>query len=323
MRFARNLLLCSILVLSVQRATGSAAQTPEEVIEIPSLTLSDNQFLQGDIKGRTAVTLTGRLQVPTGDARLPVVILLHGSGGPKGTGPWSWANFLDPLGVATLRIDSYTARGYTEIYTDQSRVGEFNPIYDVYRAVDVLAADPRLDSSRIAVMGFSRGGLVALYASLNRFHDLYGPKRGSIVAYLPFYPPCNFEIVGEMDVADAPIRAFHGAEDEWNPLPRCRDYIERLAAAGHDARITVYPGARHAFDHTNSPSYNIQSDAQTSRNCMRREENGRLINAATGNPFSWKDECVQLGPPVQYNDAATTQAQAMVKEFLTKLFRLN
>ena len=215
------------------------------------------------------------------------------------------------------------ARGYTEIYTDQSRVGEFNPIYDVYRAVDVLAADPRLDSSRIAVMGFSRGGLVALYASLNRFHDLYGPKRGSIAAYLPFYPPAILSLSGEMDVANAPIRAFHGAEDEWNPMPRCRDFVERLATAGYDAQITVYPGARHAFDHTNSPAYNIMSDAQTSRNCMRREENGRLTNTATGKPFSWKDECVQLGPPVQYNDAATSQAQAAVKEFLTKLFRLD
>ena len=323
MRFARNPLLLSILALSVLHAPGSTAQTPDEVIEIPSLTLSDDQFLQGDIAGGTAVTLTGKLQVPTRNARLPVVILLHGSGGPTGAGPWSWANFLDPLGVATLRIDSYTARGYTEIYTDQSRVGEFNPIYDVYRAVDVLAADPRLDSSRIAVMGFSRGGLVALYASLNRFHDLYGPKRGSIAAYLPFYPPCNFELVGEMDVANAPIRAFHGAEDEWNPMPRCRDFVERLAAAGYDAQITVYPGARHAFDHTNSPAYNIMSDAQTSRNCMRREENGRLINTATRKPFSWKDECAQLVPPVQYNDVATSQAQAAVKEFLTKLFRLD
>ena len=323
MRFARNILVCSILVLLVVYAPGSDAQTPDEVIEIPSLTLSDDQFLQGDIARGTVVTVTGKLQVPTIDARLPVVILLHGSGGPTSSGPWSWANFLEPLGVATLRIDSYTARGYSEIYTDQSRVGEFNPIYDVYRAVDVLVADPRLDANRIAIMGFSRGGLVALYASLNRFHDLYGPKRGDIAAYLPFYPPCNFELVGEMEVVDAPIRAFHGAKDEWNPLPRCRDYIERLAAAGHDAQITVYPDARHAFDHTNSPAYNEMSDAQTSRTCMRREENGRLMNVATGKPFSWRDECVQLGPPVQYNDAANSQAQAAVKEFLTKLFHLN
>jgi dienelactone hydrolase len=51
-----------------------------------------------------------------------------------------------------------------------------------------------------------------------------------------------------------------------------RIVVERLAAAGYDAQITVYPGARHAFDHPNSPAYNIMSDAQTSRDCMRREE---------------------------------------------------
>ncbi|WP_147274604.1 hypothetical protein [Phyllobacterium bourgognense] len=83
--------------------------------------------------------------------------------------------------MATLRIHSYTARGYSEIYTDQSRVGEFNPIYDVYRAVDLLAADLRLDADGIAIMGFSRVDCLP-YASLSRFHALYGPKRGGIAA---------------------------------------------------------------------------------------------------------------------------------------------
>ncbi|RWP11826.1 MAG: hypothetical protein EOR00_28015 [Mesorhizobium sp.] len=118
----------------------------------------------------------------------------------------------------------------------------------------------------------------------------------------------------------APIRVFHGEADVWNPVPHCRDYVERLKAAGHDATITIYPAAHHAFDHPGSPSYNIKEDAQTSTRCFRREEGGRLINADSGLPFSWKDACVEMGPAVQYNSAAADDAETRVKEFLTQAF---
>ena len=109
------------------------------------------------------------------------------------------------------------------------------------RALDVLADDTRIDQARIAVMGFSRGGIAALYSSMARFEELYGSDKATLAVHLPFYPPCNFKLEGELNVGVAPIRAFHGEADVWNPAPRCLDYVERLKAAGHDATITIYP----------------------------------------------------------------------------------
>jgi len=63
--------------------------------------------------------------------------------------------------------------------------------------------------------------------------------------------------------------------------------------------------------------------AQTTRHCQRREENGEIINIETGKPFSYNDACVELGPTVGYDKAATEAAQAAVKEFLEGVFRLN
>src|SRR6266404_5134309 len=51
-----------------------------EAIPIQTLTLSDEQFLKGDAYGKPA-TIAGVLRVAQGPGRLPVVILVAGSGG--------------------------------------------------------------------------------------------------------------------------------------------------------------------------------------------------------------------------------------------------
>lgn len=292
----------------------------DEELAIQSRTISDEDFLSSNAKAGDSVLLKGTLSGPEGNDKLPAVILLHGTDGPGSGAVWGWERYLNSAGVATLRLDSYTGRGLTQASTDQSTFGQFTQIYDTYRAADVLAEHPGIDEKRIAVMGFSRGGNAALYSALSRFQKSFGPSKARIVAHLPFYPACNFELVGDLDVTEAPIREFHGSDDDWTPAAPCRAYIARLAAAGHDATMTEYEGVLHAFDNARSPSRFTDSDAQTSRNCVRREQAGKLLNAATGRPFTYADGCVERGPSVQYNDAATTAAQAAVRAFLKEVF---
>lgn len=312
--FAWSVLACLVL--------AAPAEATEEQVAITSWTFSDQQFLAGAIDEAQPVVLAARLTLPDSmsDVPVPAIVLLHGSDGPRSAASWNWSKIFARAGYASLRVDSYTARGREDIYTDQGAVGEFANVVDAYAALSLLATDLRIDADRVAVMGFSRGGIGALYSAMRRFEEAYASPQLQFAAHIPFYPPCNFQLEGELDVGPEPIRAFHGNADVWNPLPVCEDYIARLAAAGHDAYITVYPGAHHSFDHPGSPSYNEVSDAQTSRACFRREMDGRLVNAATGDAFTWSDACVEMGPAVQMNPAAMAAAERDVLTFLKELF---
>jgi dienelactone hydrolase len=314
------------VLLSIWLAAGSshaASSKPPPDVEliIPTKTMTDVQFLRGRAEEGADATISAELRLPNWNEGLPLVILVHGSDGPTSGAVSAWRHILDRQGVATLRLDNFTGRGIKEVETDQERLGLFNAIYDVYRAVDLIAADSRIDPNRIVVMGFSRGGIVALYGSLKRFHDAYGPRRGHIAAYLPFYASCNLGLIGETDMVAAPVRAFHGAADDWVPAAPCEDLIDRAKASGHDATMTVFPGVRHAFDNPNAKPGFVVAGAKTARRCGRKEVGGVIVNTETGKPFSFADACVEIGPTVGYDKAATETAAKAVIELLGDLAR--
>ncbi|WP_245457416.1 hypothetical protein [Rhizobium leguminosarum] len=116
-------------------------------------------------------------------------------------------------------------------------------------------------------------------------------------------------------MADAPVREFHGAADDTTLAVACLDYITRLNAAGKDAVMTEYPGAHHGFDNPDARSVSVTQSAQSSRNCQRREEDGRILNVETGKPFIFNDACMQLRSTVGYDKAATEAAQASEEVF--------
>ena len=299
-----------------------AART--ELHPIPSLTLSDEQFLKGDAATGKPVFVTGHLRIAQGSGRLPVVVMIHGSGG-MGPNVELWTREFNEMGVSTFALDGFTGRGLTNVNTDQALLGRLNMILDVYRMLDVLAKHPRIDPSRIALMGFSRGGQAALFASLKRFHQAWNRSGIEFAAYIPFYPDCMTTYRGDTEVVERPIRIFHGVPDDYNPLATCKAYVERLRAAGRDVQLTEYPNAAHAFDNPlASATPAVAKNAQTVRNCRIREDDaGRLLNTATDRPFTYKDACVERDPHVGHDAAATHTARQSVRAFVRAVFNLN
>jgi dienelactone hydrolase len=291
-----------------------------EIHSFGTTTLTDQQFLTGGQES-TSTRIGGELRLPVGAARVPAVILLHGSAG-IGANVDRWANQLNDIGVAAFLVDSFTGRSILETVTNQSRLGSLTMIVDAYRALDLLTKHPSINASKIGVMGFSKGGFAALYAALKRFQRMYGSPDIEFAAYIPFYPACNTAYLQDEDVSDHPVRIFHGAADNYVPIEPCYEYVARLSRAGKDIQLTEYPGAHHAFDNPLYFPHRPLPDAIITARCPREERTpGEIINIASGQPFRWNDPCVKRGGTVGYDASATQQATRSVKSFLGERFR--
>src|SRR6476469_8317089 len=207
-----------------------------ELYAMPSLTISDQQFLTGDANGKQ-VTVAGEFRIAQGSGRLPVVVLMHGSSG-VGAGMDAWVRHFNAMGISTFVIDGFSGRGLTATGPNQALLGRLNLIVDIYHSLDILARHPRVDPERIVLMGFSRGGQATLYASLDRFNKLWNKSGLQFAGYIPFYPDCSTTYASDTEVASRPIRIFHGTPDDYNPVASCKAYLERLTATQRDVTIT-------------------------------------------------------------------------------------
>jgi dienelactone hydrolase len=230
------------------------------------------------------------------------------------------------MGVATFVFDSFTDRGIVNTNNDQDQLGRLAMIVDAYRALELIAKHPRIDPERIALMGFSRGGQAALYASLKRFQRMHAPTGVAFAAYIAFYPSCSTTYLNDDDVADKPVRIFHGSADDYVPVAACRSYVERLRKAGKDVQLTEYAGAQHVFDWVMLKTPQKLPQAQTTRRCPQLEEatDGRIINSQTKQTFSWNgDPCVERGVTIAYDPQAYGEAQKAVRELVTAVLKPN
>jgi dienelactone hydrolase len=301
---------------------ASAQVARMEVHPFQSMTLTDQEFLTGRKDGKP-VMLAGELRLPRpGTERLPLVILVHGSGGVSGY-VTDWEQDLLAIGVATFVLDSFAGRGIVSVINDQAQLGRLAMILDAYRALELLERHPRIDPSKIAIMGFSRGGQAALYSSLKRFQRMHGPASGrEFAGYVALYPPCGTSYLHDDDVSANPIRLFHGTADNYVPITSCRGYVARLKAKGADVSLTEYEGAHHVFDWQALKKPVILPKAQTTRQCQLEEaQDGRILNAKSKQPFTYSDPCVEYGPTIAYDEKASAEVRRAVKEFVTSALK--
>jgi dienelactone hydrolase len=283
-------------------------------LEVPSLTVTASGVEE-------ATTVTADLAIPADvSGRVPAVIVLHSCSGMT-PNLVEWAEAVNRMGFAALLLDSFTARGVTEICTGRTPVSISSRLTDVYRALALLAVHPRIDPRRIAALGFSHGGWVTLWASQAQIERRFLRANVEFAAYAAFYPAaCNVRLLNETAMTPGPVRIFHGTADNWTPIAACREWVARRQAAGRDVSLVAYDRAMHAFDVPYFSRPQHWSGIFNPGQCTITQQPDGTFVTDDGRPLSGASPCVTRGATLGYDARAHTQSIADVKAFLDASF---
>jgi dienelactone hydrolase len=286
-----------------------------------SLTISDSEFLKGQASNQE-VLLSGILRLPLNaeGTKLPTIILVHGSAG-VGPSTEDWQYFFNDLGYATFVMDSFTGRGLKVVSNDQGKLGRFNMTLDTFKAWEMLSKDARLDSSKMAVLGQSRGGTAVIYSAMQRFQKLWSPQF-RVKVTIAMYPSC-FDHIDEDERVESTLREYHGDLDDYASTQQCSNWIQRLEQLNIDAHSTVFSGVAHSFDSplgVLAPKTSVNIGSQSQTQCKVVEKNGVLFNVNEGHEFSYKDACVTLDPHSNSAPKETAQVREEVRKLLKEKF---
>jgi len=305
----------------------------------PVATLADGRVGQIHFESRTpagyfalarreaapSAVVVGTLRLPKDAAgRGPAMVIAHGSGGVD-VREAAWADRLGALGLATFVVDSFTPRNIRETATDQGRLPTAANVADALAALRLLATHPRIDPDRIGVIGFSKGGQVALYTALEPFRRGVLDDERRFAAHVALYPYCS-DWYTAARVTGAPLLLLLGGRDDYTPADACRGYAEWFKGAGTETTVVTYPNAYHDFDSERWPRF--ERGLVTGRGCdmavdldhftVARRGTGEDITAIAGR---YGRDCLARGATIGGDAEARRRAPEDVAAFLRRVLK--
>ncbi|MGH8276996.1 MAG: dienelactone hydrolase family protein, partial [Steroidobacteraceae bacterium] len=185
--------------------------------------------------------IVGYLSRPAGHGPFAAIVYMHGCGGLTAETRRSAAEQMTGWGYVTLVVDSFATRGVKQACVTSGPDRQA----DAFGALLYLSKLPFVDARRIALVGHSQGGIIALEVASYRPYELYELPAGlNYKAAVAFYPLCTH---AEDELA-IPALVLIGELDDWSPLKRCEQWMRRRDGRGAPVKMVVYPGAYHSFD---------------------------------------------------------------------------
>jgi dienelactone hydrolase len=261
-------------------------------------------------RGPDRLVLSGELAFPDAPGRVPAVVLMHGCAGLPHRAIGGWEPLLRQWGYATFVVDSFGPRGHREVCTTGA-VSSIQRVPDAYAALAILATHPRIDPHRIALMGFSHGGLVANMCATDWARKFARAPHHRFRAIFSFYPSCIGRLESRPRLV-VPLRVHAGEEDDWTPAPRCVESMARYRREGADVTVTVYPGAPHGFDAVGS-TITYLPHVLNGSTCRLR------LKTIDASPRASDFDCVTRGATSGYHRRATAEARRTVRAQLAEL----
>jgi len=249
-----------ILVLSscAQQSTIAAAVQAQETVQVPVAAVG------GGDGSRKIEALVRQPSTGSGQTKHPAVILLHSS--------WGWAD--DHEGVEVY-AEALSSAGYVTLVPRLFPGGGANGsaasyLPEFFGVLRYAATRPDVDPGRIAVSGFSFGGILSLIAATKWANESYLNGSPRVAAYAPFYPVCwlfKANVKGKpspvptdawQEWTGVPVRIFAGGKDDYDERDpnACQEAIDSLPELGRRSfSVKVYASATHGWDQRRAATF--------------------------------------------------------------------
>ena len=259
--------------------------------------------------------------------RAPAVVMLHGSGGVLSARELAYGRQFAAAGVGALVVDSFAARREVATsFTDRLiRITETMMMADAYAGLGWLAARPEIDGARVALIGFSYGGMASTYAVQALVAERLAPPGLRFAAHVAFYAPCIARF-SDRRTTGAPVLMLSGGRDAIVDPARCAEVAQDLREGGSSVETIVYPDAVHQWDGGWAGPRRIGRNLApcrltVERDALVRDEASGL--AMTG-PFARLLILGLCSDPEGYligaDDAVRARSDADLGRFLTRVF---
>lgn len=180
----------------------------------------------------------GVLEIPTAPGPHPGVVLIPGSRGWR-PGYLEFAEAFADSGFVALAIDYYAVTGRGGTRAEEMRNW---PAWQatVRNAVTYLKANPAVSGKPVALIGYSRGAMLAISV---------GSSVPAISAIVDFYGAGSDDDPPDSLAARfPPLLILHGKADSNIPVAMAHRLYDRIHGHGGDVEMRLYPHAEHGFN---------------------------------------------------------------------------
>ena len=222
-------------------------------------------------------TISGMANIPVGQGKFPVIILLRGYADRKyyhiGLGTEKSANFLAENGFLTLAPD-FLGYGYSDWEDEDILLARFYRPVEVLNLLAAVSSLPSADSNRIGFWGHSNGGQIALsvleitgkpyptslwapvslgfpesvLTYLGTQEEVGNVVKEKIEEFLKDNDPKKYSISEYLDKIKAPFIIHQATTDEMIKVDWTKDLVKRLQDQGNEVSLYLYQRENHNFN---------------------------------------------------------------------------